>query len=66
MFLDRDVKNCQRLNEIKSGTKEWDFNFNVLYQDRIAYSYLLQFANETVGRVEVNKLCRKHGVSNEQ
>ena len=57
--LERDDVNCDNFNK-----KQTDFWFNELMKERITFSYLMEFGNKILGRVEVNRLCKKHNIEN--
>lgn len=47
-----------------AGIMASDPNYMLFMMNHMAMETLLLFANDAIGRVEVNKLCRKYGINN--
>jgi hypothetical protein len=59
LHLERDDHNREKFNKERN-----DFWYDCLMTERISFSVLMEFCNKAIGRVEVNKLCRKYGIRN--
>jgi hypothetical protein len=64
VLLNRDKKQCEEFNGKNLSPEEWKARHVIVHMTKTQIETILLFANKTLGRVEVNKLCRKYKINN--